>query len=52
MERRLGEPIAQHLANIAWAFATATQWDAGLFAALPRAVERLVSESIAQEISQ
>ena len=35
-ERRLGDFIAQGLANTAWAFATAGQLDAQLFTALAR----------------
>ena len=40
--------IAQELANTAWAFGTATQSDAALFAALSRAVERRLGAFIVQ----
>ena len=38
-ERRVGDFNAQGLANTVWAFATACQSDAPLFAALARAAE-------------
>ena len=50
-ERRLGDFSAQQLANTAWAFATASQRDALLFAALARAAERRLGDISAQAIA-
>ena len=43
-ERCLGKFKSQNLANTAWAFATASQLDAVLFAELAGAVQRRVDE--------
>ena len=43
-EQRLGNFIAQNLANTAWAFATVDQSDAQLFAALARAAEQRLGD--------
>ena len=48
---RLGNFIAQHFANKAWAFATAIQSDAALFAAMARLIEACLRELIAQKLA-
>ena len=50
-ERRVGEFNAQELANTAWAFVTASQWNVPLFVALARAAERRVGEFNAQNLT-
>ena len=50
-ERRLGDFSAQGLANTAWAFATTSQHDALLFAALARAAERRLGDFSAQGLA-
>ena len=50
-ERRMGDFIAQELANTAWAFATAGQLDALLFTALARAAEQRMGDFIAQQLA-
>ena len=49
--RRVGDFNAQSLANTAWAFATADQTDAPLFAVLSRATERCVCDFDAQTLT-
>ena len=50
-ERRLGGFSAQALANTAWAFATASQRDALLFAALAGAAERRLGDFNTQDLA-
>ena len=50
-ERRLGEFNGQELANTAWAFATASESDAQVFAALARAAERRLGDFNVQELA-
>ena len=47
----MSEFNAQQLANTAWAFATASQSDETLFAALSRAAEQRVSEFNGQSLA-
>ena len=51
VEQRVSDFNTQELANTAWAFATAGQSDAQLFAALARAVEQRVSDVNMQELA-
>ena len=48
-ELRLGDFKVQDLANTAWAFATASQQDAQLFAALARVAEPRMSDFKVQD---
>ena len=50
-ERRLGDFNVQELANTVWAFATANQSEAQLFAALARAAERRQGDFNVQELA-
>ena len=50
-ERRLGNFNVQNLANTAWAFATANQPDAQLFAASARTAERRLGDFNVQELA-
>ena len=50
-EWRMGEFNAQELANTAWAFATAGEEDASLFAALATAAEHHMDDFNAQELA-
>ena len=50
-ELRLGDFKVQDLANTAWAFATASQQDAELFAALARVAELRLGDFKVQELA-
>ena len=50
-ELRLGDFKVQDLANTAWAFATASQQDAQLFAALARVAELRLGDFKVQELA-
>ena len=50
-EQHMGGFIPQNLANAAWAFATAGQNDASLFAALATAAEQHMGGFIPQELA-
>ena len=50
-EWHLGDFNVQHLANTAWAFATANQPDAQLFAALARTAERFLGDFNVQRLT-
>ena len=51
-ELRLGDFNVQHLANTAWAFATAGQWDAQLFVALVMAAELYLGDFNVQHLDK
>ena len=50
-QRCVGEFRAQDLSNTAWAFATADQSDAPLFALVARVAQRCVGEFKAQDLA-
>ena len=50
-EWRLGDFNVQELANTAWAYATANQPDAQVFAALARTGERCLGDFIVQSLA-
>ena len=50
-DQRVCDFDAQNLANTAWAFATANQTDAPLFAMLLRATERCVCDFDVQDLA-
>ena len=50
-ELRLGDFNVQELANTAWAFATASQSEAQLFAVLARAAERHLGDFNVQHLA-
>ena len=51
VEQRLGNFIAQSLANTAWAFATVDQLDAQLFTVSARSVEHCLGDFLVQDLA-